>query len=149
MERIDINTQMDGFHLLTSVTDLGKEKIGGTATFADQPAFVVMESLAQLGALHVRWLCDFSKHAFLLKVERFSLPGESRICGTLALSGRLRIRSQAAFSYDLTASGIWETPLMGRFLFSVKAYDDTFEKKILTTRYKEVFQCLTSASGIV
>lgn len=149
MERIDINTHMDGFHLLTSVTDIDERRIGGTATFVDQPAFVVMESLAQLGALHVRWLCDFSKHAFLLKVERFSLPRESRISGTLALSGRLMVRSQAAFSYDLTASGGWENPLMGRFLFSVKAYDDTFGKKILTTRYKEVFQCLTSASGIV
>ena len=149
MERVDINTQMDGFHLLTSVTDLDKGIIGGTAAFVDQPAFVVMESLAQLGALHVRWLCDFSKHAFLLKVERFSLPGESRISGTLELSGRLLVRSQAAFSYDLTASGVWESPLMGRFLFSVKEYDDTFGKEVLTTRYRKVFRCLTSASGIV
>lgn len=149
MERIDINTQMDGFHLLTSVTDLDPGMIGGTAAFVDQPAFVAMESLAQLGALHVRWLCDFSKHAFLLKVERFSLPGERRISGLLALSGRLLVRSQAAFSYDLTVSGIWENPLMGRFLFSVKEYDDTFEKEVLATRYREVFQCLTSASGTV
>jgi len=149
MERVDINTQMDGFQLLTSVTDLDQGIIKGTAAFVDQPPFVVMESLAQLGALHVRWLCDFSKHAFLLKVERFSLPGESRISGTLELSGRLLVRSQAAFSYDLTTSGVWESPLMGRFLFSVKEYDDTFEKGVLTTRYKEVFQCLTSASGIV
>ncbi|WP_035239018.1 hypothetical protein [Desulfobacter vibrioformis] len=149
MERIDINTQMDGFHLLTSVTDLDKGMIGGTAAFVDQPAFVAMESLAQLGALHVRWLCDFSKHAFLLKVECFSLPSERRISGLLELSGRLLVRSQAAFSYDLTVSGIWEDPLMGRFLFSVKEYDDTFEKEVLTTRYREVFQCLTSASGTV
>ncbi len=149
MERIDINTQMDGFHLLTSVTDLDQGMIGGTAAFVDQPAFVVMESLAQLGALHVRWLCGFSKHAFLLKVERFSLPSERRISGLLALSGWLVVRSQSAFSYDLTASGAWEGPLRGRFLFSVKEYDDTFEKEVLTTRYREVFQCLTSASGTV
>ncbi|WP_139795859.1 hypothetical protein [Desulfocicer vacuolatum] len=149
MERVGINIQMDSFHLLTSVTELDKGIIRGTAAFIDQPAFVVMESLAQLGALHVRWLCDFSKHAFLLKVEHFFLPGESRISGTLELSGKLVVRSQTAFSYDLTASGICEAPLMGRFFFSVKEYDDTFKKEILKTRYKELFQCLKSASGIV
>ena len=147
MDRIEIHTGMAGFHLLSSVTRVDDQSIRGRAFFADQPSFVVMEALAQLGALHVRRLWDFSKHAFLLKVEGFSLPRQERISGTLALAGTLVARSQAAFSYDLGAGG-GKDAFTGRFVFSVTAYDDRFCGPVLQKRYKEVFACLTSGSGI-
>lgn len=147
MDRIEIHTGMAGFHLLSSVTRVDDTRILGRAVFADQPAFVVMEALAQLGALHVRRLLDFSKHAFLLKVEGFSLPRQKRISGTLALSGTLVARSQAAFSYELGAGGEKDA-FTGRFVFSVTDYDDRFSGPVLRKRYKEVFACLTSGSGI-
>ncbi len=148
MDRIEINTGMEGFHLLSSVSFMDELRIRGRAVLADPPSLVVMECLAQLGALHVRSLHDFSKHAFLLKVERFSLPGQGRIPGKLALSGNLVARSQAAFSYDLGAQGEGEEVFSGRFIFSVKDYDHRFCRAILRKRYKEVFACLTSGSGI-
>ncbi|MBI9087952.1 MAG: hypothetical protein JEZ12_01895 [Desulfobacterium sp.] len=172
MDRITIHTGMAGFHLLTAVSFMDGECIRGRAVLDDPSSFVAMECLAQLGALHVRSLCDFSKHAFLLKVERFSLTGQGRIPGKLALSGNLVARSQAAFSYDLWAqgegqevcSGRLSDPRVksavqrvqgegkevcfGRFVFSVKDYDDRFRKAILRKRYKEIFACLTNGSGI-
>lgn len=148
MDRIEINTGMDGFHLLSSVSFMDGLQIRGRAALADLPSLAVMECLAQLGALHVRRLHDFSKHAFLLKVERFALAGQGRISGNLALSGTLVARSQAAFSYDLGAEEAGKKVCAGRFVFSVTAYDDRFPKDLLRKRYKELFSCLTSGSGI-
>ncbi len=148
MDRIVINTGMEGFHLLSSVSLVDGLQIRGRAALADPPSLAVMECLAQLGALHVRRLHDFSKHAFLLKVERFSLAGQGRIQGNLALSGTLVARSQAAFSYDLGAEEAGKEVCSGRFVFSVTAYDDRFPKDLLMNRYKELFACLTSGSGI-
>lgn len=148
MDRIAIHTGMAGFHLLSSVSFMDRGCIRGRAMLDGPPSLVAMECLAQLGALHVRSLWDFSKHAFLLKVERFSLPGKGRIPGELALFGNLVARSQAAFSYDLGAQGEGEEVCSGRFVFSVKDYDDRFCKAILRKRYKEIFACLTTGSGI-
>jgi len=148
MDRIEINTGMDGFHLLSSVTLVDERRIWGRADLADLPSLAGMECLAQLGALHVRRLHDFSKHAFLLKVEGFSLAGQGEISGNLALSGTLVARSQAAFSYDLGAEKAGKEVCSGRFVFSITAYDDRFSKDLLRKRYKELFACLTSGSGI-
>jgi hypothetical protein len=148
MDRIEINTGMDGFHLLSSVSFMDELGIRGRAALADLPSLAVMECLAQLGALHVRRLHDFSTHAFLLKVERFSLAGQGRIQGNLALSGTLVARSQAAFSYALRAEEAGKEVGSGQFVFSVTAYDDRFSKDLLRKRYKELFACLTSGSEI-
>jgi hypothetical protein len=148
MDRIEVNTGMDGFYLLSSVTLVDESSIQGRAALADPSTLAVMECLAQLGALHVRRLHDFSKHAFLLKVERFSLAGQGRIPGNLALAGNLVARSQAAFSYDLGAEEAGKEVCAGRFVFSVTAYDDRFPKDLLRKRYKELFACLISGSGI-
>ena len=148
MDRIEINTGMDGFHLLAAVTLVDESRIRGRADIADLSSLAVMESLAQLGALHVRRLHDFSTHAFLLKVAEFSLAGQGEISGDLALAGNLVARSQAAFSYELRAETAGKEVCSGRFVFSVTAYDDRFSKDLLRKRYKELFSCLTSGSGI-
>lgn len=148
MDRIEIHTGMEGFHLLTSVSFMDDRRIRGRAVLADPSSLAVMECLAQLGALHVRRLHDFSNHAFLLKVERFFLPEQGRIPGRLALFGTMGTRSQAAFSYDLGAEGEGKEVCSGRLVFSVTDYDERFRKDVLRKRYKEVFACLTSGSGI-
>lgn len=140
---ININTGLPGFVLLDRLVEAEGGAVAGRRHFAEPPSpSLAMESMAQLGAYHVRYLTNFEKHAFLLKIKSCSLPAKAMEGGTYIISGELQGRSAVAFSYRLQAKLAAETVLEGVFLFAVVDYDDAFRKEILQKHYERVFSCL-------
>lgn len=141
---ITIRSGLTGFKLLSTISRMDENSLEGRARFEGAPLFAGIEAMAQLGAMHVRWLCNFKKHGFLLKIERLSFPDCTILDGGFLLKGNLTARSSASFAYNLTAVSKTDVTLSGTFLFSVKAYDHTFKRTDLEAHYKGIFSCLTS-----
>jgi len=150
MERVVIHSGLNGFVLLDQLNQIDPEIITGRKTFRNAPIYLGIEAMAQLGAMHVRMLSDFQKHAFLLGVKHMEITRASEsLAGEYRLEGILKSNSDAAFSYALTAehSGCARehVKIKGLFLFSVVAYNATFKKERLENHYRKVFQCLRNA----
>jgi len=147
MERIVLRSGLSGFVLLDEISHAGPDSVKGSKRFESAPPWLGIEALAQLGAYHVRFLCGFEKHAFLLGVKHCVLPRRPELTGPWRLSGTLGSRSSSAFSYDLTGTGPDEDILRGEFLFATAEYDgDALREDILRTHYEKVFSCLRSGS---
>lgn len=101
-----------------------------------------MEALAQLGAMHVRYIHDFQNHAFLLKINRFEPLAAHSLNGTYSLTGKCVSKSHRAFVYTLTAAGDFGESFSGEFIFAVADYDKNFKQEILTRHYRQRFLCL-------
>jgi hypothetical protein len=146
MDKITIYTDLDGFVLVDEIIDFGTETIKGTKHFSDAPIYLGIESLAQLGALHIRFLTGFERHAFLLKINHFTMPEKPVLNHRYFLEGRRIHRSGRAFSYLLQARKGSSIRFYGEFLFATVGYDRSFNKEILQNHYKKVFLCLQSGS---
>ncbi len=145
-EAIKVNTGLSSFILVDRIIQAEEKEISGIKTFNNEPAYLGLESLAQLGAFHVRYVTGFKRHAFLMKIDRCLMPGKQGMNGTYALSGTLVSRSSSAFSYTLQAKKGNAVSLEGEFLFATVAYDKNFKKEILKEHYKNVFLCLQNDS---
>jgi len=142
MKKINVNTGLNRFILVDRIVQAEEQDISGLKTFVNAPAYLGLESLAQLGAFHVRYIMEFKRHAFLLKIGRCLMPAQADLDGTYQLSGTLVNRSSSAFSYALQAKrgdSVW---MEGEFLFATVDYDKMFKKEILQEHYRNVFSCL-------
>ena len=142
MKKITVNTGLNGFILVDSIIQAEEQDISGLKTFANAPAYLGLESLAQLGAFHVRYIMEFKRHAFLLKIGRCLMPAQEELDGSYKLSGTLVNRSASAFSYALQAKRGGRVWIEGEFLFAAVDYDMRFKKEILQEHYRNVFSCL-------
>ncbi len=145
-EAITVNTGLNSFILVDKIIQAEEKEISGTKIFNDAPLYLGLESLAQLGAFHVRYLSGFERHAFLMKIDRYLMSEKQGLNGEYALSGRLVSRSASAFSYALQAKKGNDVSLEGGFLFATVDYDKNFKKEILEEHYKNVFLCLQNDS---
>ena len=139
---IVINTGMNGFIMLDEITAVTGSHIMGRRYFSHSPSYLALESLAQLGAFHIRRLIDFSRHVFLLKIVSCSLPTGVALDGNYLLSGKLISRSDAAFSYLLKAEMEERVAIVGDFLYASIDYDTNFKNKTLRHHYRKLFSCL-------
>jgi len=139
---IVINTGLNGFIMLDGIAAVTDSHITGTRYFSDAPVYLGLESLAQLGAFHVRRLIDFSRHVFLLKIVNCSLPAGHGLNGEYALSGKIINRSDAAFLSRLRAEREGEKAIEGDFLYASIDYDTNFRKETLRHHYRKLFSCL-------
>jgi hypothetical protein len=146
LERIVLNSGLEGFVLVDAITAVDPEGIAGTKRFVEAPSFLAIESLAQLGALHVRFISGFDRHAFLLNIKHCSPISRQALSGCYRLCGALTSRGSSATCYRLEAVTDDETAIAGEFLFATVAYDASFKKDILQKHYRKVFSCLQSAS---
>ena len=147
MERIILNLGLEGFVLIDAITDVDSWSITGRKQFLHAPPYFAVESLAQLGAYHVRFLMDFERHAFLLGVKHCDLPSAKELHGTFRITGNLLARGSSAYSCELRATGYDSTEIEGEFLFGVVDYDESgFKKDILREHYRKVFSCLKNSS---
>ena len=151
MERINISTGLDGFVLVDKITGVGDSYIKGIKNFKNAPVCFGLESLAQLGAFHVRYINSFKRHAFLLKIDSFSAPSnisliDNSLNGDYLLSGTLDSRSKTAFSYNLEAKTGDKIQIKGKFIFATIEFGSLFKKEILENHYRMVFSCLQSGS---
>ncbi|MDM8518118.1 hypothetical protein QUF76_18125 [Desulfobacterales bacterium HSG16] len=142
ISEFNINTGMKGFVLIDRVKEISQETIFGNSIGLNGFLFKGIEVLAQFGALHVRYLCDFKSHAFLLKVENCNFFVQSLSEGKIDLEGQLVSKSQSAFSYDLSAKSDGSIVMSGKFLFAVTNYDSRFKSELLEQHYKQVYSCL-------
>jgi len=142
INKITVNTGLPGFVLIDKITETGETHIIGAKNFVTAPVYLLVESLAQLGAYHVRFLTSFERHAFLLKITRCRVSAGESMDGQYLLYGTLANRSDAAFAYKVEAKKGDETHIEGDFLYGTVDYCDFFKKEILQKHYREVFSCL-------
>jgi hypothetical protein len=144
--RITIHSNLSGFTLIDIIIDVGPSHIAAIKHFDNASFYLGLESLAQLGAYHVRYLTDFSRHAFLLKISRCTIPQPPRLSGEFNLHGALVSKSQSAFSYTIQAHGK-SVQIEGTFLFATADYDRNLQKDVLQNHYRKVFACLRRDSA--
>ncbi len=143
---VSIRSGLQGFRLIDRISRAGSDEIRGVCTLKGGPVFTLVEALAQLGALHVRYLTGFARHAFLLKIGRCTLPDGVPAAGVCLLRGRLAAQSGTTFAYHLEA-GREEAVLMeGEFLFTTIDYDERFAQGPLARHYRMLYSCLSSDS---
>jgi hypothetical protein len=142
MQRIEINTHLDQFRMLDKIVFYAENIICGEKSYIDSENYLLLESLAQLAALHVRNNVNFEKHAFLLKVNHFELNCEGRLNGLYKLNCELTGHSNNGFLYSVNALSEKNDVLKGELLIGVIEYNSDFKTKDLKEYYKKVFRCL-------
>ena len=145
-EPVNIRSGLQGFRLIDRISRAGRDEIRGGCTFTGGAIFTLIEALAQLGALHVRYLTGFTRHAFLLKIGRCTLPGGVPAAGACLLRGRQTAQSETTFAYHLEAGREGALLMEGEFLFTTIDYDERFAREALARHYGMLFSCLTSDS---
>jgi len=144
---IRINTRLPGLILLGGIRSVSKTEISGWTHLPGRDNYLLLEALAQLGAMHTRFLCEFNRHAFLLKITRFAWkapePEPEETDRRCELSGRLTVQTGSAAAYTVKA---WTGPGIlgeGELSFAVTDYGRTFEMDRLKRHYQGMFACLT------
>ena len=146
MERIVVNSGLKSFILLDTISETGPTTIAGRRHFSGEQIAMGIEALAQLGAMHVRFLMNFQKHAFLLSIKRCDMASLNPLEGMVRLKGIQTAHGGSAFSYLMRAQQDSRICIEGNFVFAVVDYNDIFKRAILETYYKKVFLCLRSVS---
>lgn len=141
-----INTGLDHFIPLSAITEVKEDSISGVCQFDGVPGYLAIEACAQLGALHVRKINDFSCHAFLMKINHFERLYPGLLNDTYRIFARLRGQSQQAFSYQMEMVNENGATTKGRFIIAVKPYDGQFDEFTLNAYYRNLFSCLRTAS---
>ncbi|MCF8068223.1 MAG: hypothetical protein K9L30_06535 [Desulfobacterales bacterium] len=144
MDRIEIKTELKDFMLIDAVKDIDSKSILGAKTFFFDPVFIGIETLAQLAAMHVRHITDFTKHAFLLKVKYFSAR-EAVLNGLHELSGKLLNHSSDSYSYELSGKNNNDVLFSAKLIIGTTSYNDHLRQEELVGYYKKVFSCLQNA----
>jgi hypothetical protein len=139
---IVIGTGLKGFVIIDRVLEVSTSQIVGTRSFSNVPVFLGLESLAQLGAYHLRYLTGFSRHIFLIKISHCSLPRGKVMDGEHLLSGNIRHQSDSSFLCRLKAEKENKTIVEGEFLYAAVDYDHNFRSENLRHHYTKVFSCL-------
>jgi hypothetical protein len=139
---IEINSGLSSFLMLDCILDVNDSRIVGTRSFSSAKPYLVLESLAQLGAIHVRRLTDFSKHVFLMKIASCFIPIKTGVDGKCLLSGDLAGRSNSSFRYFLKAEKDGVTTARAELFYAALEYDNNFKKELLHDHYARVFSCL-------
>jgi hypothetical protein len=143
---VSVRSELQGFRLIDQISRAEKDEIRGSCTLRGGPVFTLIEALAQLGALHVRWLTGFTRHAFLLKIGRCTLPDGVPAAGACLLKGRQTAHSETTFAYRLEAEWGGAVLMEGEFLFTTIDYDERFSRETLARHYGMLFSCLSSDS---
>ncbi|MBC2693773.1 MAG: hypothetical protein HF982_00530 [Desulfobacteraceae bacterium] len=146
INRIEINSEMEDFVLLDKILETANRTIIGEKRYFNEPFYLGIESLAQLGAYHIRFLAGFEIHAFLLKINQCTIPANHILNGSYLLKGTLVSQSKSAFCYALQAGKGNKVQIEGEFLYATIDYDRMLNKKILQTHYRKVFSCLQRES---
>jgi len=146
MARITIRGEAASFVLVDGITESAPETIKGYKRFERAPVHLGIESLAQLGAFHVRMTVAFARHAFLLGIKHCTVRSGKPLSGSYTLRGTLTGCSASAFSYRLEALKESTVEIEGEFLFATAEYDATFRKDLLQDHYQRVFSCLRKGS---
>lgn len=141
---ITVDTGLDRFLMIDRITAVSSSRILAEKNIlkTEERIFTGIETLAQTGALHVRYLLSFSKHAFLLSIKSYEGPTKLP-SGLYTISGLCENRSRDAFEYSIKAESMDGGTFKGRFLFAVSNYGSDFKQTHLEDHYRNIFSCLT------
>ena len=139
---IIINTGLSGFIMLDRVLEVSATHIVGTRSFTGVPSFLPLESVAQLGAFHVRYVTEFSRHVFLIKIVSCTIPLSTAMEGEYVLSGKILSRTGSSFCSFVKAERDGEVAAEAELLYAAVDYDHKFKEGILRDHYVKVFSCL-------
>lgn len=139
---IVINTGLSGFIMLDRVLEVNASRIVGTRIFSDVPAYLLLESLAQIGAFHIRYMTGYSRHIFLIKIVSCSIPLRIAMEGKYVLSGKLLGWTGSSFRSFVKAERDKETAAEAELLYAAVDYDHNFKEDVLRDHYMKVFSCL-------
>jgi|GEM_PF-1343760 len=140
---LNVRTKRDDFKMIDRISAVDSRHIEGVKTLDGCPVAMAIESLAQLGALHVRFITAFKKHCFLLLIPHLEVLETSPLHGSCQLYGSLTAESKRAFSYTLRATSRNRDCLKGRLVFGTLNYDERFRREHLANHYQRMFACLT------
>jgi len=142
MKQVNIRSGMHNFILLDRIFNMSRDRIIAGKVLRKEPLFTGIEALAQAGALHTRYINDFDRHSFLLKIRNCTILTSRELNGEFLIRGELTARSAASFSYRLQLEKKSLLVMGGDFLFGTVEYDSRFRKDILDNRYRKIFSCL-------
>lgn len=146
MDDVTIYSGLANFRLVDRISNVTPHGLSGEKKLVSEPGYCILEAIAQLASLHVRYLKDFSCHAFLMTVRHLSLPTDQRILGKMTFDARLRHQSNRTFTYVAQARIAGADPFGGEILISTVDYDDMFKQAYLETHYRKLFACLLNAT---
>lgn len=99
---IFINTQLNQYCYLTSVTYINSQKIEGIYHFKNKPFFLLIESMAQIASLHYKINIQYKKKTFLLSIKNYSpWTHEIILNGVVAIKGNLLVSTEESFLYHV------------------------------------------------
>jgi hypothetical protein len=130
--------------MLDCICDIQSNAIKGIKTFYQAPAYLAIESCAQLGAFHARFKLDFCRHVFFINVKAYTLYPADVIHGRFSITGTCLSRSSDAFLYAIQITNNKDFFNSGKFLFGVADYDERFDKFQMTKHYQDIFSDLVS-----
>ena len=142
MESIDISSGLAHFRLIDRFTKISVEGMRATVMFDRYPPYAGLEALAQVAALHARYVLQFERHAFLLKIRDWRMPVSETLDGTFDVEATLGGQSSHAFMYDAIARGPNGTAFSSQLLIGTKAYDERFSKERLKKHYQTLLATL-------
>jgi len=130
------------FVMLDRICDIQSKTIKGIKTFDHAPAYLAIESCAQLGAFHARYDLGFCRHVFFINVKAYTLCPADEIHGTFIIKGTCLSRSSDAFLYAIQITNNKDFDNTGKFLLGVADYDERFDKSRLIKHYQDIFSDL-------
>ena len=145
-QTININTGLISNLMIREIREVLPSRIQAVANASDQTTlFLLLEAMAQTGALHARYLSNFGRHVFLVKVGRCSLPGHLPANEAIIIQADMEGKSDRSFSYHIQARERDHVIMAGDFWFSSADYDERFNAAALQQHYRDLWTCLTSA----
>lgn len=130
------------FTLLDNISSADATQLVAHRVFTRSPVWQGLEAMAQAAALHQRFLCDFSQHAFLLSLDECQYPAVDTLNGSVCISAHLLGQTQRAAAYAMEAlgpEGLWSLQLH----IGLTPYDDIFKQQLLEPHYRSLFAWLT------
>jgi hypothetical protein len=147
--QVTITSGRNGFVLLDRIGTVDEKSIDGAVFLpARAPYFCIIEAMAQLGAMHARYMHSFDLHVFLLKINWLNFFSKDVEEGWYSLRAMLQGTSDKASSYQVQVSAPSERSFaQGQLCFAFQDYNHVFQEKQLKKHYKDLFACLRKKSN--
>jgi len=142
--QVTITSRRNGFVLLDRIGPVDENSIDGAVFLpARAPYFWTIEAMAQLGAMHARYMHSFDLHVFLLKINWLNFLSKEAEEGWYSLRAMLQATSDKASSYQVQMIAPSDQSFaQGQLCFAFQDYDHVFQEKQLKKHYKDLFACL-------
>lgn len=121
---------------------ISKDEIQLKVKFFSSNLWEFMESIFHAAGMHLRYILDFQKHVFLVKVSQLVFNKEvSESAGYVCVKLVSSSKNGALYRGQLYNG---EVLLSAKFILGIKDFDEMFKKSLIKPYYEEIFRCLIS-----